>query len=303
MLMPGRSGYSTTGGWAGGGVSSAGLPNNLDIGSRSDNEPLEYRAAHSIEFTGSFESGSGDGFEAFITTESGTGGGSVNGRDGAEGLYRYGFNGMEMDPEIMGEGNGYNTLNRIYDARIGRWLSIDPIIKHGESSYTGYHNNPIIFNDPLGDDPPKKPGFWTKLWRGAAGDYYKTRAEEFANKNKIDESNILDVGKDTWVVINNKNKDKVSYSIFRKSGKSLLMTSTGNDDYNLTEEQLLNTKVQGFVVLDGPAPWGAGASAAKGLIYAGSKSKSAVVGVLDKTADALEGYKKHVRLGIMDDDV
>lgn len=202
-----------------------------------------------------------------------------------------------------GEGNSYSTLNRIYDPRTGRWFSIDPLIKHGEIPYVGYHNNSIIFNDPFGDDPHKKPGFWTRLWRGANNDYYKTRAEDFANKNKIDESNILDVGRDTWVLIDDRNKDDVRYSVFRKSGKSLLTTSSKNDDYNLTEEQLLNTKIQGNLVLDAPTPCGAGASAARGLILAGVKSKSAIVGLLDKTADALEGYKKHIRLGVMDDDV
>ncbi|MGN6293130.1 MAG: LamG-like jellyroll fold domain-containing protein [Chitinophagaceae bacterium] len=218
-------------------------------------------------------------------------------------LYRYGFNGMEQDPETKGDGNSYSTLNRIYDPRLGRWLSIDPIIKHGESPYSGYHDNPIMFNDPFGDDPPKKPGFWTKLWRVATGDYYKNRAEEYANKNKIDESNILDVGRDTWVIVNDNNKDDVRYSVFRKSGKPLLMTSSGNDDYNLTEDQLLNTQIQGNLVLDAPTPWSAGSSLAKGLVLAGGKSKSAVVGVLDKTVDALEAYRKQIRLGVLDDDV
>lgn len=217
--------------------------------------------------------------------------------------YRYGFNGMEQDTEAKGEGNSYTTLNRIYDSRIGRWLSVDPLIKHGESPYVGFHNNPIMFNDPFGDDPPKNPGFWTRLWRGANNDYYKTRAEEYANKNKIDESNILDVGRDTWVVIDDRDKNSMRYNIFRKSGESLLTTSSKNDDYNLTEEQLLNTKVQGNLAVDAPTPWGAGASAAKGLILAGGKSKSAIVGLLDKTVDALEGYKKHIRLGVMDNDV
>ncbi len=125
--MPGRSGYGISGGWAGGGVSSAGLPNSLDIGSRSGNDPIEYRAAQSIEFTAGFESGSGDAFEAYITTESGSGGGSVNGTDGAEGLYRYGFNGKENDNEVKGEGNQQDYGFRIYDPRLGRFLSVDPL--------------------------------------------------------------------------------------------------------------------------------------------------------------------------------
>ena len=38
--------------------------------------------------------------------------------------YRYGFNGMEKDDEIHNsEGTSYDFGARIYDARIGRWLS------------------------------------------------------------------------------------------------------------------------------------------------------------------------------------
>lgn len=44
----------------------------------------------------------------------------------AEG-YRYGFQGQEMDDEIKGTGNSLDFSNRIYDSRLGRFLSIDPI--------------------------------------------------------------------------------------------------------------------------------------------------------------------------------
>jgi len=43
------------------------------------------------------------------------------------GGYRYGFNGMEKDDEVSGEWNSYTTPFRLYDARIGRWRSIDPV--------------------------------------------------------------------------------------------------------------------------------------------------------------------------------
>ncbi|RYY48379.1 MAG: RHS repeat-associated core domain-containing protein [Chitinophagaceae bacterium] len=41
--------------------------------------------------------------------------------------YRYGFNGKEYDPEVYGEGNEQDYGMRIYDPRIGRFLSVDPI--------------------------------------------------------------------------------------------------------------------------------------------------------------------------------
>src|SRR5690554_242651 len=69
------------------------------------------------------------------------------------GAYRYGFNSMEKDDNIKGEGNSYNFGARIYDPRVGRWLSRDPL----EAKYTSwspYHfgyNNPIITIDPNGE--------------------------------------------------------------------------------------------------------------------------------------------------------
>lgn len=43
--------------------------------------------------------------------------------------YRYGFNGKEQDPEIKGTGAQYDYGFRIYDPRVGRFLSVDPLTK------------------------------------------------------------------------------------------------------------------------------------------------------------------------------
>jgi RHS repeat-associated protein len=73
------------------------------------------------------------------------------GRFGGESA-RYGFNGMEKDDEVKGEGNSYTTEFRQYDPRVGRWLSIDPLFKNfpWQSPYVAFDNNPIINNDPKG---------------------------------------------------------------------------------------------------------------------------------------------------------
>jgi RHS repeat-associated protein len=65
----------------------------------------------------------------------------------------YGFNGKEKDDEWSGTtGADYNYDARIYDSRIGRFLSIDPLVKRypNGSPYSGFNDNPIIFNDPSG---------------------------------------------------------------------------------------------------------------------------------------------------------
>ena len=63
--------------------------------------------------------------------------------------YRYGFNGKEKNGEINGENGNYDFGERIYDCRLGRWLSMDVLWKKTpfNSSYSYTYNNPIVFID------------------------------------------------------------------------------------------------------------------------------------------------------------
>jgi len=71
--------------------------------------------------------------------------GFTKARDG----YRFGFNGMEKEKEL-GEGNSYTTPFRQYDARIGRWLTMDPITHPWQGAYVAFNDNPIYYKDPSG---------------------------------------------------------------------------------------------------------------------------------------------------------
>ncbi len=65
------------------------------------------------------------------------------------GGYRFGFNGKENDNEVKGEGNQQDYGMRIYDPRLGRFLSIDPLTGKFPF-YTPYQyagNSPIRFID------------------------------------------------------------------------------------------------------------------------------------------------------------
>ncbi|OYU93401.1 MAG: hypothetical protein CFE21_20720 [Bacteroidetes bacterium B1(2017)] len=65
---------------------------------------------------------------------------------------RFHFNGKEADNEINGTGNNYDFGARIYDARLGRWLSADPAegIYPSLSPYSFVADNPIKLIDPTG---------------------------------------------------------------------------------------------------------------------------------------------------------
>ncbi|SDH43243.1 esterase/lipase family protein [Chitinophaga filiformis] len=44
-------------------------------------------------------------------------------------VYRYGFNGKENDNEVKGEGSQQDYGMRVYDPRVGKFLSVDPLTK------------------------------------------------------------------------------------------------------------------------------------------------------------------------------
>ena len=75
-----------------------------------------------------------------------------NSGESCVGEYRYGFNGMEKDDEVKGSGNHYTAEHWEYDPRLARRWNMDPVVKHHESPYATFANNPIWFIDPNGAD-------------------------------------------------------------------------------------------------------------------------------------------------------
>ncbi|MEJ0101540.1 MAG: RHS repeat-associated core domain-containing protein [Bacteroidota bacterium] len=112
------------------------------------------------------------------------------GRKFSSGNYRYGFNGKENDNEVKGiEGSQQDYGMRIYDPRVGRFLSVDPLTNK-YPWYTPYQfagNKPIRFidldgmeeGDPVGAflnwtvDTWEDFKSWDK-WCQAAGNVNKT---------------------------------------------------------------------------------------------------------------------------------
>ena len=89
-----------------------------------------------------------------------------NGGSGFNGamVYRYGFNGKENDNEIKGEGNQIDYGMRVYDPRIAKFLSVDPLTKSYPmlSPYPFAENSPIKFIDLDGGEKKDTDPYYLK---------------------------------------------------------------------------------------------------------------------------------------------
>lgn len=75
-------------------------------------------------------------------------------RNPCPGGYRFGFNGQEKVNEVYGEGNAYSFEYRIHDSRIGRFLSVDPLLRDypWNSTYAFAENDVIRCTDLEGKE-------------------------------------------------------------------------------------------------------------------------------------------------------
>lgn len=102
--------------------------------------------------------------------------------------YRFGFNGKENDNEVMGNGNFQDYGARMYDTRLGRFISADPIIinEHKYTFYSPYQfasNTPIQAKDLDGLEAFFIHGTWSdpSTWKKESITQIKT-----ATENKTD---------------------------------------------------------------------------------------------------------------------
>ena len=81
------------------------------------------------------------------------------GREYYTGRYRFGYNGKEKDDEVSGTGNQYDYGFRIYNSRLGKFLSVDPLFQ-SYPFFTPYQyasNMPIAAKDLDGKEADLSP--------------------------------------------------------------------------------------------------------------------------------------------------
>jgi len=110
--------------------------------------------------------------------------------------YRYGFQGQEKVDEAKGNGVVYDYGFRIYDARLGKFLSEDPL-RANYPFYSPYHfagNNPIGFVDLDGQEPSRPELFWKKLDKAWEFKTFKKDVEYAVFFRTIGVHNWKDIG-------------------------------------------------------------------------------------------------------------
>ena len=175
----------------------------------------------------------------------------VSGNPG--GKMRFGFNNMEGDNEVKGEGNSYTAEFWQYDVRLGRRWNIDPVVKSFESSYACFNDNPIRVLDPNGDDgfidkdgnylgdDGNKDSHETRViskdkWKDLTGGNASKINEDIRNKlvknsTKLEEYNAgISISEDTWQKLEAKGGDKLDPFLENKSSHTIYFKPENTDE-------------------------------------------------------------------------
>jgi len=123
------------------------------------------------------------------------------GRKLSLGEYKFGFNGKENDDEVKGLGNWQDYGMRIYDPRLGRFQSVDPLTR-AFSWYSPYQfsgNKPIWAIDLDGEEE--------KIYQSTLKDHWGFKAS-------LAIADLTTIGKEFNEVLKSQNKVDVYYYTF-----------------------------------------------------------------------------------------
>ena len=148
---------------------------------------------------------------------------------------KYGYQGSEMDDEIKGEGNSYVTEYRLLDPRIGRWISIDPVLHPWQSPYASMNNNPIWFNDADGQKGDKNG---SNVDRKTRKEYNKLRKEgEKLSKQSLKAAkNELKSINGEGEIVSWTDKNKLKHYNVKADDGSYIASPEGHDVANKWDE-------------------------------------------------------------------
>jgi len=188
------------------------------------------------------------------------------GRNFSSSNYRYGFNGKENDNDVKGQGNQQDYGMRIYDPRLGKFLSVDPIAAKfpALTAYQFSNNSPIqnIDLDGLEDVPKSRKLTGEELNSLISGSNIsklkilaKLVNESKTTILKVDGKDIVDLVKssNSKNVVHLKNQineiEKIDNLTIDK-GKLNLTLKKGNDKISLKNANNLETGIYNKASID-----------------------------------------------------
>ena len=164
--------------------------------------------------------------------------------------YRYGYNGKEKDDEIKGEANSLDYGARIYDPRVGRWMSTDPQSHETPdwSPYRAFFDDPINFIDSDGEREKRALKFAAEKLYGI--DSYHIRGKTLSANMKIPDGIVCNelvylsylsitgnpYGKAGW----NKSGRRQMFNWFNKKGGNIsrdLIVGTENEGIKINDNE------------------------------------------------------------------
>jgi len=150
--------------------------------------------------------------------------------------YRYGFNGKEMDNEVKGNGAQYDYGFRIYDPRLGRFLSVDPLT----ASYPWYTPYQFAGNQPINAiDLDGLEEYEVIRWIDQKGAHQSSEITVWVAGQHSDDP-----------LINKKipaNTDGANAYIIEKNIETGQIINTSFGELNDTERSIKLTKVEGYI--------------------------------------------------------